>query len=215
VALNGGGFFEPQPKENVVTQIESGLVGESELMVGENHTASHLGSGGVDVLATPVMIALMEDAARSSVDSKLDQGQITVGVNLNVSHLAATPVGMRVSARAELVAVDGRRLTFKVEARDEWERIGEGTHIRAIINLDRFMARLQPKVKPKIWLTLTAAADLLKISPEILRRHARNGVIPATQKGGSWRFSKSELESWLSSGGPQVGIDLDTSPWGK
>jgi fluoroacetyl-CoA thioesterase len=198
-----------------MTNIEPGLVGKSELTVEETHTARHLGSGGVEVLATPVMVALMEDAARSSVDAKLEPGQMSVGVNLNVSHLAATPVGMRVTARAELVAVDGRRLTFKVEARDEWERIGEGTHIRAIINLDRFMARLQPKVKPKIWLTLTAAADLLKISPEILRRHARNGVIPATKKGGSWRFSKSELESWLSSGGPQVGIDLDTSPWGK
>jgi fluoroacetyl-CoA thioesterase len=87
----------------------------------------------------------MEEAARSSVDSKLDQGQMSVGVNLNVSHLAATPVGMRVSARAELVAVDGRRLTFKVEAYDEKEKIGEGTHTRAIINLERFMARLDAK----------------------------------------------------------------------
>ena len=118
-------------------------------MVGETHTTSHLGSGGVDVLATPVMIALMEDAARSSVDSMLDQGQTSVGVNLNVSHLAATPVGMRGTAHAELVAVEGRRLTFKIEAHDEREKIGEGTHIRAIINLDRFMARLQEKAQTK------------------------------------------------------------------
>ena len=198
-----------------MANIESGLVGEAELMVEETHTASHLGSGGVEVLATPVMIALMEDAARSSVDSKLGQGQLSVGVGLNVSHLAATPVGMRVTARAELVAVEGRRLTFKVEAHDEREKIGEGTHIRAIINLDRFMARLQEKTRPKRLLTLTAAADFLKISPEILRRHALNGVIPASQEGRSWRFSKRELEEWLSSGGPQVTMDADSSPWGK
>ena len=125
--------------------IAPGLVGEASLIVEETHTAKHLGSGGVEVLATPVMIALMEDAARSSIDSNLDQGQLSVGVNLNVSHLAATPVGMRVTARSELVAVDGRRLTFKVEAYDEREKIGEGTHVRAIINLERFMARLDAK----------------------------------------------------------------------
>jgi fluoroacetyl-CoA thioesterase len=125
--------------------IAAGLVGEASFVVGETHTAKHLGSGGVEVLATPVMIALMEDAARSSVDSNLEQGQLSVGVNLNVSHLAATPVGMRVTARSELVAVDGRKLTFKVEAYDEREKIGEGTHVRAIINLERFMARLDAK----------------------------------------------------------------------
>ena len=125
--------------------IAPGLVGEASLIVEEIHTAKHLGSGGVEVLATPVMIALMEDAARSSVDSNLDQGQLSVGVDLNVSHLAATPVGMRVTARSELVAVDGRKLTFKVEAHDEREKIGEGTHVRAIINLERFMARLDAK----------------------------------------------------------------------
>ena len=125
--------------------IAPGLVGEASLIVEETHTAKHLGSGGVEVLATPVMIALMEDAARSSVDSELDQGQLSVGVNLNVSHLAATPVGMRVTARSELLAVEGRRLTFKVEAYDEREKIGEGTHVRAIINLERFLARLDAK----------------------------------------------------------------------
>jgi fluoroacetyl-CoA thioesterase len=195
--------------------ITPGLIGKATLIVEETHTASHLGSGGVEVLATPVMIALMEDAARSTVDSKLDQGQLSVGVNLNVSHLAATPVGMRVTARAELVAVDGRRLTFNVEAHDEQEKIGEGTHMRAIINLDRFMARIHEKAKPKRLLTLAAAAELLKISPEILRRHARNGVIPASKEGRSWRFSQSELEEWLHSGGPQVAMNADKSPWGK
>jgi excisionase family DNA binding protein len=198
-----------------MTNIEPGLVGKSELLVEETHTASHLGSGGVEVLATPVMVALMEDAARSSVDAKLEPGQMSVGVNLNVSHLAATPVGMRVSARAELVAVERRRLTFKVETYAEREKIGEGTHARAIINLDRFMDRLHEKARPTDYLTLAAAADLLKISPEILRQHARNGVIPASQEGRSWRFSQRELEKWLRSGGLQVGMDADTSPWGK
>jgi excisionase family DNA binding protein len=198
-----------------MTNIEPGLVGKSELLVEETHTASHLGSGGVEVLATPVMVALMEDAARSSVDAKLEPGQMSVGVNLNVSHLAATPVGMRVTARAELAAVEGRRLTFTVEAHDEREKIGEGTHIRAIINLDRFMDRLHEKARPIDYVTLAAAADLLKISPEILRQHARNGVIPASKEGRSWRFSQRELEKWLRSGGLQVGMDADTSPWGK
>jgi fluoroacetyl-CoA thioesterase len=187
-----------------MASIAPGLVGEAKLMVGKTHTARHLGSGGVEVLATPVMVALMEDAARSSVDPKLDQGLLSVGVNLNVSHLAATPVGMRVTARAELLAVDGRRLTFKVEAHDEREKIGEGTHVRAIINLDRFMARLAGKAKPKRSMTLAEAAESLRISPEMLRRHARNGIVPASKEGRSWRFSQSELEEWLHSGGPQV-----------
>jgi predicted thioesterase len=130
-----------------MSDIEPGLVGEATLVVQATHTASHLGSGGVEVLATPVMIALMEEAARTSVDPKLEPGQMSVGVNLNVSHLAATPVGMRVSTRAELLNVDGRKLTFKVEAYDEKEKIGEGTHTRAIINLERFMSRVHEKTR--------------------------------------------------------------------
>lgn len=128
-------------------KLEPGLVGEATLVVATAHTARHLGSGEVDVLATPIMIALMEDAARNLVDSELDPGQMSVGVNLNVTHLAATPIGMRVTARAKLLAVEGRKLTFKVEAHDEREKIGEGTHTRAIINLDRFMARAKEKAE--------------------------------------------------------------------
>jgi fluoroacetyl-CoA thioesterase len=128
-------------------KLEAGLIGEATLVVGTTHTASHLGSGGVDVLATPIMIALMEDAAHTLVDSKLDPGQMSVGVNLNVTHLAATPLGMQVTAKAKLLAVEGRKLTFEVEAHDEREKIGEGTHTRAIINLDRFMARAEEKAE--------------------------------------------------------------------
>jgi fluoroacetyl-CoA thioesterase len=134
-------------QEQVMGKIEPGLVGEATLVVETTHTASHLGSGGVDVLATPSMIALMEGSARTMVDPKLDPGQMSVGVNLNVTHLAATPTGMRVTARAEFLAVDGRNLTFKVEAHDEREKIGEGTHTRAIINLERFMARAKEKAE--------------------------------------------------------------------
>ena len=130
-----------------MSNLKPGLIGESTLVVQAKYTASHLGSGsgGVDVLATPIMIGLMEDAARRVVDPSLEPGQMSVGVNLNVTHLAATPVGMQVTARAELVAVEGRWLTFKVEAHDDKEKIGEGTHTRAIINLDHFMAKAREK----------------------------------------------------------------------
>lgn len=122
-----------------------GLIGERTLIVEERHTASHLGSGGVPVYATPMMILAMEEAALAAVDRLLDPGQATVGYHLDVKHLAATPLGMRVTARAELVSVEGRMLTFRVEARDEKEMIGEGTHVRAVINLEKFRQKLALK----------------------------------------------------------------------
>jgi fluoroacetyl-CoA thioesterase len=128
-----------------MAELTPGLVGEATLVVEERHTARHLGSGGVNVLATPVMITLMEEAGRNAVEQKLAPGQLTVGAELHVKHLAPTPMGMRVTVRAELVAVDGRMLTFRVEAHDEKEKVGEGTHVRAIIDLDRFHARVQAK----------------------------------------------------------------------
>ena len=97
------------------------------------------------MLATPVMIALMEGAARNMVDPNLEPGHMTVGTAVNIKHLAATPVGMRVRARAELVSVEGHRLTFKVEVFDAGEKVGEGTHTRAIINMRRFWDKLQTK----------------------------------------------------------------------
>ena len=126
-------------------QIVPGLVGQTELLVGEENTASHLGSGNVAVLATPEMIRLMEKAAVAAVDHLLPDGYRTVGVEVNVRHLAATPVGMRVRAQAELIAVEGRRLTFRVAAFDEVERIGEGEHRRVIIDLERFKERVEAK----------------------------------------------------------------------
>lgn len=124
-----------------------GMKGEKSITVEARHTARHLGSGGVDVFATPSMVALMEEAALGAVDPHLPQGQLTVGYSLDVRHLAATPMGMTVTAKAELLAVDGRMLTFRVEAFDERERIGEGTHVRAVISLDRFSAKLAAKKK--------------------------------------------------------------------
>ena len=128
-----------------MAELAPGLVGEATLVVEEKYTARHLGSGGVNVLATPIMIALMEEASRHAVEPLLEEGQLTVGASLDVRHLAPTPMGMRVTARAELLAVDGRMLTFRVEAHDEREKVGEGTHVRAIINLDRFLARVKVK----------------------------------------------------------------------
>jgi len=125
--------------------LEPGMVYEESLVVEEQHTAAHLGSGGVRVLATPVMVALMEAAARSLVDPNLEPGYMSVGTGLDIQHLAATPMGMRVTARAELVSVEKHRLRFRVEAYDEREKVGEGTHTRAIVNLKRFWDKLQTK----------------------------------------------------------------------
>ena len=126
--------------------IVAGLVGQIEIVVCEENTAQHLGSGNVAVLATPEMVRLMERAAVAAVDYLLPHGHRTVGVALDVRHLAATPVGMRVSAQAELTAVDGHKLAFRVEAFDEVERIGEGTHRRVVIDVDRFKERVEAKI---------------------------------------------------------------------
>ncbi len=125
--------------------LKPGLVGERTLVVEERHTASHMGSGGVPVYATPMMILAMEEAALGAVDRLLEPGQATVGYHLDVKHLAATPMGMRVTARAELLSVDGKMLTFRVEAFDEKEKIGEGSHVRAIIDLGRFREKMDRK----------------------------------------------------------------------
>ncbi len=122
-----------------------GLRGEVRLVVAEEDTAQHLGSGNVAVLATPRMVALMENASVKAVDHLLPPGQATVGSEVRVRHLAATPQGMEVAVYSELVEVEGRRLTFKVEAFDEGEKIGEGTHIRFIIDLDRFREKVEAK----------------------------------------------------------------------
>ena len=122
-----------------------GLKGTAELVVGEQHTAPKVGSGRVHVLATPVMINLIEAAALAAVEHLLPHGQQSLGTRLDVRHFAATPVGMRVSAAAELIKIEGRLLTFRVTATDAVELIGDGTHERMIVTLERFDQRVQKK----------------------------------------------------------------------
>ena len=126
-------------------ELVPGLHGDTAITVGNEHTAPHVGSGRVRVLATPVMINLLEAAALAAVERFLPEGQQTVGTHLDVKHFAATPVGMPVKAHAELVKVDGRTLTFRVWAEDAVEPISEGTHERIIITLARFDERMQKK----------------------------------------------------------------------
>src|SRR5499426_3286333 len=109
-------------------QLKQGVTGRAELVVGDEHTAPRIGSGRVAVLATPVMINLIEAAALAAVEHLLPEGHQSLGIRLDVRHFAATPVGLRVTASAEVTGVEGRSITFRVEARDEREPIGEGTH---------------------------------------------------------------------------------------
>lgn len=126
-------------------EIKPGLVGESGQVVTEQLTAAFFGSGLVRAFATPAMITLMENASVNAIQEYLPAGQTSVGIEVNIKHLAATPVGMRVRARAEVLAVNGRRITFRVEAWDDKEKIGEGTHVRAIVDEMRFRERISQK----------------------------------------------------------------------
>jgi predicted thioesterase len=125
--------------------IQPGLRGEVRLVVTEEHTAQHLGSGAVKVLATPQMVLLMERAGVAAVDHLLPEEYRTVGAHLDVRHLAPTPVGFEATATAELMEVQGRRLVFRVEVHDGVELVGEGTHERAIIHVLRFNERVAQK----------------------------------------------------------------------
>jgi fluoroacetyl-CoA thioesterase len=122
------------------------LVGRSEMIVAEEHTARWIGSARVHVLATPVMINLMEAAALNAVENLMPVGFQSLGTRLDIRHIAATPVGMRVHAVAKLIKVTGRTLEFWVEAHDQRELIGDGSHQRVIVNVHRFDQRLQAKI---------------------------------------------------------------------
>jgi fluoroacetyl-CoA thioesterase len=119
-----------------------GMRGEATTTVVHENTAAAVGAGGVEVFGTPMMIALMENAAWRAVVSALDEGQVTVGTLVNVRHLAATPLGQQVRATADLIEVDGKRLLFQVQAYDERQKIGEGQHERFIVDLERFLKRI-------------------------------------------------------------------------
>jgi fluoroacetyl-CoA thioesterase len=131
-----------------LTALKDGLAGSAELLVGEEHTAPRVGSGRVRVLATPVMINLMEAAALDAVERLLPVGHQSLGTHLNVGHYAATPVGMRLRATAVVTRVEGRTIEFRVEAFDEKERVGDGTHARVVVNVERFDQRVQRKLSP-------------------------------------------------------------------
>jgi len=129
-----------------LSHLKIGMKGSAELLVGPEHTAPRIGSGRVPVLATPVMINLIEAAALAAVEQLLPDGHQSLGIHLDVRHFAATPVGMRIHATAELVRIDGRTLVFQVEAHDEKEPIGSGSHERVVVNVARFDQRIQKKL---------------------------------------------------------------------
>src|SRR5712664_1118603 len=129
-----------------LSKLKPGLKGSAQILVGVEHTAPSIGSGKVPVLATPVMINMIEAAALAAVEHLLPAGHQSLGIHLDVRHFAATPIGMRVRATAELIGVDGRTLTFRVEARDDKEPIGDGSHQRVVVNVARFDARVQKKL---------------------------------------------------------------------
>ena len=125
--------------------IEIGMSGRAESSVTDRNTALAVGSGTLPVFATPMMAALMEAAAMDAVSAGLEEGQGTVGTRLDITHDAATPVGMKVWAEATVTAVDGRRISFTVNVWDEAGPIGGGTHERCVISNERFLARTNQK----------------------------------------------------------------------
>lgn len=125
--------------------METGIKGRCEIVVDSTNTAKALGSGTLDVFATPAMIALIERTAWTSVQDHLEEGQGTVGISLNVTHDSATPIGMKVWCDTELIRVDRRRLDFKAEVFDERGRIGGGEHSRFIVDDEKFLAKAKSK----------------------------------------------------------------------
>jgi predicted thioesterase len=134
-------------KDGIMTEfnLKIGLQAEKSEKVTALNTAKAYGSGSIEVYATPAMLGLMEGASLASVDPLLPKEFSTVGTQLNVAHLSATPLGMSVTAKAELLEITGKKLVFKVTAFDERGKIGEGRHERAIIQIDKFLARAQEK----------------------------------------------------------------------
>jgi predicted thioesterase len=127
-------------------EITVGMKGEATTQVEREDTAAEICSGSLLVYATPCMVALMEGAAYEAISSALPEGQTSVGTELNIKHVSATPVGMEVRAEAEVIAVEGKMITFEVKAYDETGLIGEGTHKRAVIHAQRFLERTYGKL---------------------------------------------------------------------
>lgn len=147
-------FISMHPLANITSevmtmdlQLSVGMKAEKTELVTQDNTAIKYGSGGVAVYATPAMVGLIEGTCLSAVDPHLPAGMATVGTALNIKHLAATPVGMTVRAVAELSEISGKRLTFTVKAFDDQEQIGEGTHERYVIDLNKFLGKAEAKKK--------------------------------------------------------------------
>lgn len=134
------------PVNPILAKIRPGLVGTAELVVEPQHTAPFVGSGRIAVLATPVMINVIEAAALAAVEHLLPSGHQSLGIHLDVSHVAATPVGLRITASAEVLRAEGRTIAFRVEARDPFEPIGAGTHERVVVSVARFDERVRRKL---------------------------------------------------------------------
>ncbi len=130
----------------LLSKLKVGMKGSAEITVGDEHTAPRVGSGLVRVLATPVMINLFEAAALDAAEAHLPEGHQSLGTLLDVTHIAATPVGMKVRATAEVIGMEGRNIRFKVEAHDEKDLIGEGWHDRVVVNVARFDERVRKKL---------------------------------------------------------------------
>ena len=133
----------------ILGQIVPGLTGTAEIVVGPEHTAPFVGSGRIAVLATPVMINVIEAAALAAVEHLLPAGHQSLGIRLDISHTAATPIGLRVVANAEVTRIEGRTITFRATARDEFEQIGGGSHQRVVVSVSRFDERVQRKLLEK------------------------------------------------------------------
>lgn len=125
--------------------IQPGATGTAEMVVGTNDTAPRVGTGRISVLATPVMINLMEEAALAAIEHLLPEGSQSLGTRIDVTHIAATPIGMKVTATAKVLSVEGRQIQFAIDARDETDLIGEGQHDRVVVNVARFEARIAEK----------------------------------------------------------------------
>lgn len=127
-------------------ELKIGLKGKVSTSVGREDTAQEVGSGSLLVYATPCMVALMEGAACEAINSAVPEGKTSVGIELNISHISATPVGLDAYAEAELTAIDKNILTFKVAAYDEAGMIGEGTHKRALVTAEKFLEKTYEKL---------------------------------------------------------------------
>jgi predicted thioesterase len=128
-------------------ELKVGMSAEATEFVSEQLTAVSVRSGLVSAYATPSMIALMEYASVNAIQKSLSKGLTSVGAEVSVKHLAATPVGVRVRARAEVIGIEGRRVTFKIEAWDPHEKIGEGTHTRVVVDAARFKDKIEQKIR--------------------------------------------------------------------